>query len=188
MNDVDIIRLFFLRDEKALEYTNIKYNACCSSLSYAILKNSQDVEECIDDVLVEAWNTIPPFEPQNLGAYLKKLTREKSIDLWRRKRSQKRGGAIDDVPLEELADFLSNDEDVFENVGVRELSADISSFLRALPETQRNIFIRRYWYCDSINKICELFGFKESKVKMMLLRIRESLMIFLKSRGYIDGK
>ena len=140
-----------------------------------------DAEECVNDALLSAWNSIPPKRPENLKAYLGMLVRNASVNRRLRNNAKKR------LPkslgsLEELGEIAAF-RDVDGEVGARELASLISDFVRSLGTTERNVFIRRYWYYDSIDEICKRCGFGKSKVKMMLKRTRDSLAEYLKEEA-----
>ena len=184
MNDGAIVQLFWNRDETAVEETKKKYEGYCHSIAQNILFNAQDSEECLNDVLLAAWNSIPPQKPENLKAYLGKLTREIAVDCWRKNRAGKRITSDFIVSLDELEEMIG-EYDVESTVAEAELSRLLSCFLRALKETERNVFVRRYWYHDPIERICARYGFGKSKVLMLLKRTRDKLAAYLKKEGYL---
>ena len=179
MDDVKIVELFFERNETAISETKAKYGSYCYSIAYNILKNNEDAEECENDTYLEAWKSIPPQKPKILSAYLGTITRQKSIDRWRKKTADKRGGGEIQLSLYELENCISHDKAISDEIFAEELSKKISEFLRTLPEKERNVFLRRYWYFDSITEICNRYGYGQSKVKMILKRTREKLFSYL---------
>ena len=184
MKDEEIVGLFWERSEKAVEETQRKYNNYCTYISRNILGNDQDAEECVNEALHAVWNSIPPQRPGNLQAYIGKLTREISISRWREEHAAKRCPGDFILSVDEIAE-IAVDEDFDAKVEKELVSKAISDFLRSLPETERNIIIRRYWYCDSVKSICEMYGFSEGKVKVRLQRTREKLRNYLKKEGWI---
>lgn len=58
-----------------------------------------------------------------------------------------------------------------------------NGFLKTLPKQKRIIFMQRYWYMNSIKEICADFQMSESKVKMLLMRLREQFRKFLEKEG-----
>lgn len=183
MNDIEILDLFFSRDERAITETKRKYGSFCKKIALNILNNREDAEECENDTYLAAWNTIPPQKPLHFSAYLGKITRNISLKALRKRTAEKRLGNEGTLSLEELEDCIPDNKSLSEATNTEELSNIISDFLRALPKTERQIFICRYWYCDSIASICSEFGFGESKVKMMLLRTRKKLADHLTEKG-----
>ena len=184
MEDQGIIALFFDRSEQAIEETDKKYGGYCYSIAYNILFNREDSEECVSDTYLAAWNTIPPRRPNFLNAFLAKMTRHISIDRWRKRSAKKRGGGEIFLALEELDDCVdsSSTETEYEK---KELSRVLNQFLSSLPETERNVFLCRYWYLDSIQTISEVSGFSQSKVTSMLHRLRGKLRKKLSEEGYV---
>lgn len=184
MEDNDIIDLYLQRSEQAIAETDAKYGGFCFSIAYNILSNREDSEESVSDTYLTAWNTIPPRCPNFLNAFLGKVTRHLSIDRWRRRGAQKRGGGEIMLALEELENCVDvhNTEGAFEQ---RELTRVLNRFLTSLSEMERNIFLSRYWYLDSIQTISECSGFTQSKVTSMLYRMRGKLRKVLDKEGYL---
>ena len=184
MNDEALIRQFRDRDEDAIDAAKKQYGSYCVYIAKNILQDPLDAEECLNDVLLAAWNSIPPQRPQNLKTYLGKLAREIAVDRWRRNQAQKRISPTSVIPLDELEDLVG-ESSVEESLEEAELSRSIFEFLRSLPETERNLFIRRYWYCDSIEQIRKRYGFGKSRVTVTLKRTRDKLAAYLKKEGYL---
>ncbi len=181
MDDNSILNMFFARDERAIRESSKKFGGVCTSLAYNILGNAQDAEEAVNDTFLSAWNAIPPERPRFLGAFICGITRNLSLKKLRAQSTQKRGGS--GIFLAELSECIPAQENVEEEISERELSKIIDKFLRTLEKTQRAVFIRRYWYMDSIEDISRAFGFGQSKVKMMLLRTRQKLLNELTKEG-----
>lgn len=184
MEDSKIIELYFERNEKAIAETQIKYGNYCYSISYNILNNNEDVQECLSDTYLNTWNSIPPHRPSILSTYLGKIIRRLSIDKYRKDNALKRGGGEYVISLDEIGEFLSNDVDSKDLVDEKILVETINEFLSQLPKSERMLFVSRYFYFDSINEICERFGYSESKVKMALKRTRDKLRDYLEKKGY----
>ncbi len=185
MDDEKIINLYWQRDESAISETKLKYGKFCYTIAYRVLHNNEDAEECENDTYLEAWNSMPPQKPSVLSAFLGTITRRKSVDKWRKKMADKRGSGEYELSIYELENCIPDQKSIDEQLAVEELAKIISSFLRELPETERNVFLRRYWYFDSIKEICEKYGFGQSKVKMMLMRTRQKLLACLEKEGII---
>ena len=184
MEDQGIIDLFFDRSEQAIVETDKKYGAYCYAIAYNILSSREDSEESVNDTYLTAWNTIPPRRPRLLNAFLGKITRHISIDRWRRLRAQKRGGKEMILALEELGECVAA-QSLEAEISQRELARSLNDFLAALPETERNVFLCRYWYMDSIEAITKITGFSQSKVASMLHRSRGKLRKKLSEEGYV---
>jgi RNA polymerase sigma-70 factor (ECF subfamily) len=186
MEDSQIITLYWSRSEYAIRATAAKYGSYCNSIAYHILNDREDAEEVVEDTYLDAWNSIPPHRPMSLSTFLGKITRRRAIDRFRQNSAQKRGGGELVLALDELAQCIPAQEDVHETVQSRELARLLEAFLRGLPETQRQLFICRYWYLEPISELCRSFGFSQSKVKSMLHRTRRQLQRFLAEKGVFD--
>ena len=184
MEDNAIIDLYFKRSEQAIVETDTKYGGYCYSIAYNILSNREDSEESVSDTYMAAWNTIPPRRPNFLNAFIGKLTRHISIDRWRKSSAKKRGGGEIILALDELENCVDvhNTENTFER---KELTRVLNQFLSSLPETERNVFLCRYWYMDSISDISNYYSFSNSKVTSMLHRIRKKLRTVLEEEGLL---
>lgn len=184
MEDQEIVELFFDRSEQAIVETDKKYSGYCYAIAYNILACREDSEESVSDTYLTAWNTIPPRKPNLLNAFLGKITRHISIDRWRKANAQKRGGKEMILALDELGECVAA-QGLEAELSQRELVRILNSFLTALPETERNVFLCRYWYVDSIEAIVKITGFSQSKVTSMLHRTRGKLRKRLNEEGYL---
>lgn len=184
MEDQGIIALFFNRSEQAIVETDKKYGGYCYAIAYNILSSREDSEESVSDTYMAAWNLIPPRRPSFLNAFLAKITRHISIDRWRKRSARKRGGAEIILALDELGDCVG-EGDVESAIAGKELTRLLNGFLSSLSETERNVFLSRYWYLDSIQAISEASGFTQSKVTSMLHRLRGRLRKMLSEEGYL---
>lgn len=176
MQDSQIIELYFARNQEAIVATSEKYNAYCMRISMNILQNPGDSEECVNDTYLAAWNSIPPNRPEKLSSYLAKLTRNLSINRYKARMAERRGGGEFAVSLDELDDCIADEST---GLGEEELGALISEFLYTVSKETRQVFVRRYFYSDSVSAIAKRFKMTESKVKSMLHRTRLSLKDFL---------
>ena len=183
MEDQGIVELFFDRSEQAIVETDKKYGGYCYTIAYNILASREDSEESVSDTYFSAWNTIPPRKPTLLQAFLGKITRHISIDRWRKQSAQKRGGKEMILALEELGECLDT-RGMEAEITSRELTRVLNGFLASLSETERNVFLRRYWYMDTIETIAKITGFSQSKVTSMLHRSRGKLRKKLAEEGY----
>ena len=179
MKDTDIITLYNRRDERAIYETHQKYGDYCMSISLGILRNYQDAEECVNDTYLHTWKSIPPKQPSVLRTYLGKLTRNLSIDRLRTRRRARRDSEMT-LSFEELEDVLAATEDTNEG----ELTDLLNSFLEALPDTERRLFVGRYWYAYPVNRMAEAYGLTPNAVSKQLARTREKLKAYLEGRGY----
>lgn len=179
MEDQQILQLYWDRSEQAIAETDAKYGRYCYSIAHNILTDREDAEECVTDTYLAAWNSIPPRRPAILSTFLGKITRRLSIDRWRSRSAYKRGGGEVTLALEELDQCLASPQTVELTYERKRFSLVFNQFLAGLPETERRIFLCRYWYVDTIADIATTFGFSESKVISMLHRTRKKLRIRL---------
>lgn len=179
MEDQEIIDLYFQRSESAISETAEKYGHYCYTIAFNILTNNEDAEESVSDTYMAAWNAMPPRRPAMLATFLGKITRHLSIDRWRARGACKRGGGEMTLALEELEDCAADGQTVERAYERKQLAAVFNRFLEGLPETERKVFLCRYWYLDSIPGIGARFGFSDSKVKSMLRRTRGKLRLEL---------
>ena len=170
--------------EAAITETDAKYGSYLNNISYNILVNREDAQECVNDTYHDAWNSMPPHRPSILSTFLGKITRRISIDRWRKLNAEKRGGGELTLALDELEDCVSSSGSVEDEIQHRELAKPFNDFLNTLPATERRVFLCRYWYMDSIQTIAQQFGFSQSKVASMLHRTRAKLRTVLEKEGY----
>lgn len=186
MKDEGIVDLYWARSEDAIAETSKKYGNYCYSIAYHILGNGEDADESVNDTYLDAWNTIPPHRPSIFSTFLGKITRRVSIDKWRGRTAEKRGGGEIALVLDELSECVPSNQDIAHEVEAEELARLIDSFVMSLPPMARRVFICRYWYLDPIADIAERFGFSQSKVKMILHRRRKELLEHLKRKGFLQ--
>lgn len=184
MDDSAIVQLYWNRSEAAITETDAKYGRYCYRIAYSILTNNEDSEESVSDTYLAAWKAMPPGRPKMLATFLGKLTRHISINRWRARSAYKRGGGEIILALEELEECVADSQDVESAYARKEIIRSFNRFLENLPETDRTIFLRRYWCLDPIADIAESFGFSESKVTSMLHRTRGKLRRQLEKEGF----
>lgn len=184
MEDGKIVELYWQRRESALHETALKYGAYCTKISMNILGSPQESEENVNDVYLHAWQAMPPHRPQVLSAFLGKLTRNLAINRFQAAHAAKRGGGEFPLSLEELDPCIPDGAAPEESLDAAALSQSISAFLRTQPKEARQIFIRRYFFCDSVEEISAAFRMTPSKVKSMLFRTRNKLRSYLQKEGY----
>lgn len=178
MQDSDIVELYWRRDESAIAETAAKYSAYCYKIAQNILSCHEDSEECVNDTYLAAWNSIPPSRPEQLAAYLGKLVRNLSINRYKSLHAAKRGGGDFALSLDELDDCIPDEDRERESQQLGEL---ISSFLHTQPTETRQVFVRRYFYSDSLSDICDAFGMSMPRAKSLLHRTRLGLRRYLQS-------
>lgn len=184
MEDENIIALYWERCETAIRETQTKYGRLCRTIVGRVLSSREDTEECLDDVYVALWDSIPPQRPVSLPAYIGKTARNTALKRLEYYTAKKRSAAI--LSLEELGDCVSGGGNPDETAGIADhsLADTISVFLRGLDEEKRGVFLRRYWFFDSIREISDRFGISESKAASMLMRIRGKLKQYLEKEGF----
>ncbi len=183
MEDSRIVDLYWARDEAAISESDKKYGRMLSSLSYSLTLSREDAEECVNDTYIGAWNSMPTARPDYLGAFLSKIARRISIDRFRRRHSERRGG-IDNLTAELSECIPDRESGIFDGDGER-IREVINSFLRGQSEEKRAIFILRYFYSKSIEEIAVKIGAGESKVKTALHRMRSELKKRLEEEGLL---
>ena len=184
MEDSEIILRYWNRDESAIAATDEKYGTWLDKLAYNILNNREDSRESVNDTYLATWNSIPPHRPDVLRAFLAKLVRQISISRLRRNTAVKRGGGQYEPALEELGDCVSGGEDPQTRVELEELSKSISRWLYGQSEPVRTLFLRRYFYCDSLTDAAKHCAMSVSAAKSALHRARQSLRSHLEQEGY----
>ena len=184
MEDKDIVRLYWDRNERAIDETSAKYGSYCTSIAMNILNNREDAEECVNDTYLNTWKSIPPHKPNMLSTFLGKIVRNLSFNKYKHIHSIKRGGDEISLILDELSEIVSGKETVLDNVLRNELIKTIDNFIKTLSEEKRYIFIRRYWYSDSIKAIAAECSRTENSISVELNRMRNKLRKYLAERGY----
>ena len=184
--DSALLDLYFERSEEAIEATMAKYGGLLRTLSWNIQGNQEDVEECLNDTYLAAWNAIPPERPHYFKAYLCKVARNFSLDKVRAKTREKRGGGQIPLLLDEAEESLASGSDGARTAEVRELGRMISGYLEKQPDRRRIIFLKRYYFASSIKEIAHEQRTTEGAVKVLLHRMRQELKMELIERGYSD--
>lgn len=184
MKDEAILELYWARSEAAIDETDRVYGRYCHSVAFGILRDQEDAEETVNDTWLKAWDSIPPERPHHLKGFLGRITRQLSINRLERETAQKRGAGQYPLAVDELAECIpagNRGEDLADLTALRDA---LNRFLRSLPTEPRSVFLRRYWYAQSIAEIAAGCGMSESKVKSMLLRTRNKLRKALTEEGF----
>ena len=184
MDDAKIVDMYWDRNEDAIVCTQQKYGAYLLKIARNIRSDTQDSEECVNDTYLAAWNSMPVNRPRILSTYLGKIVRQLSIDVFRKKTSQKRGGTEYALSYDELNEDVSSGPNPLQELEAKQLAEAISAFLRELDQTKRNVFIGRYYFFDSVREIAGYCGISESNAKTMLFRLRKQLREYLIKEGY----
>jgi RNA polymerase sigma-70 factor (ECF subfamily) len=177
MDDNGIIELFEQRSEDALTECGKRFGAYCRTIALNILNSADDADECVNDTWLRAWNAIPPAKPSILKAFLAKITRNLAFNRYENSRTQKRGGSNIEIALDELAEIPAPETDG------ESITEAINDFLQSeLPENA-DIFVKRYWYVQSVKEIAIEYGYSENKITSLLFRMRNRLKQNLESEG-----
>lgn len=179
MQDNSIVGLYWKRDEAAITATADKYGSYLRKIAYSILANLEDSEESVNDTYLKAWDSMPTHRPEVLSTYLGKITRRTAIDLFRKRKATKRKGSEYALSLDELEECVSSDGNPEQSMEMQALIDGICSYLRTLPQKNRDIFVCRYYFMDSVAEIADYLGLSQSNVKVILHRSRQGLKEYL---------
>ncbi len=183
LSDPEIIKLYFDRNESAIEATDNKYGNYLFTIGYNILSDKWESEECMNDTFFRTWNRIPPEKPNILQAFLSKIMRDISIDCYRKKSADKRRASELALSLEELSDCIICDSSVEEDYAIKAMTEILNTYLKSLPKSERFIFICRYYYCDSVRHIANMLNTSAKTIYRRLERIRHELRFKFESEG-----
>ncbi len=183
MEDREIVDLYWQRSDLAISETEKKNGRYCRSIAYRILSSQEDAEECVSDTWFRAWNRMPDDRPSALSVFLGGITRQLALNRIRAKNRKKRGGGEAVLALDELSEVLSDGTDLERSVEDKELETAIGSFVAALPEAEKAVFVLRYWHFVPVAEIAERMHFSQSKTKSMLFRTRNKLKTYLLEAG-----
>ncbi len=184
MDDSKILDLFFERSEEAIVELSKKYGSVCMKVSMNVLNNYTDAEECVNDSYLAVWNVVPPEKPNPLLAFVCRIVRNVSINLYKKKNAKKRKSNYY-LCIDELENYVSGQDSFQDEHTKTELASYIDEFLDSLSALNRMIFVRRFWYMDSYTDIAKASGLREGTVRTRLSRIKAELKIFLEKRGVI---
>ncbi len=182
MEDSKIIDLFWGRDEEAIRHTEMKYGAYCHTIAFQILSIKEDADECVNDTWLRAWNHIPPQRPSNLRIWLGKVVRNCALNLWERNHAKKRYHGIETL-FEELADCLPSDDDTAQGLEVKELNLLINEWLKTLSDSDRALFIRRYWGGEPLTELAKTWHVAPGKLAQKMYNLRSNLKSVLQKEG-----
>lgn len=184
MEDARIIDLFYERSEQAVSELDRKYGAAVRKTAANILRDREDAEECVNDTYLGVWNSVPPHRPEPLGSYVCRIARNIAVSRLRANTAARRSGGVELV-LDELAECIPASVDLEGELEARELLAAIERFLSTLSYDDRFLFVRRYWYADSVKEIAAAVHSRENRVAVRLFRLREKLQKFLMKEGLL---
>ena len=183
MEDSEIVDLYWERSENAIAETSKKYSKYCHYISFNILQNNEDAEECVDDTYIRAWKSMPTQRPARLSTFLGRITRNLSINKYKGYTAEKRGAGQTSLVLSELEDCVPSSENVDQAMDEAALADAVNRFLASLSRKKRIVFMRRYWYLSPVKEIAGEYGINENTVKSMLFRVRNELRLFLEKEG-----
>ncbi len=186
MEDEAIVALYWERKENAIGETEKKYGRYLMKTAYRILADEEDSKESVNDTYWKAWNSMPPHKPKILATYLGKITRQVSIDRFRKRTCVKRKGSVYALSLSELEECVSAGDSTTQDVDLHLLAEAIQQYLHTLPPPMRHLFIGRYYFMDPIREIAAYSGMSEAKVKSGLHRVRLGLKQYLEQEGFLD--
>ena len=188
MEDNEIIKLYWDRNECAISETADKYGKRIKSISINILNDTGDADECVNDTYLAAWNTMPDSWPKVLSAYLFRIVKNLSLKKYEYNSAKKRNSGMD-IAFEELENMISEEYSTMDSpdhsLEAKELGVLITEFLESIDALKSTVFIRRYWYYDTIEEISESLSLSKGYVKVILYRTRKLLKKFLISNGVI---
>lgn len=183
MEDKKILELLWNRVESALEALAKKFGRRLLYTAMNILGNPEDAEEAVNDTYMALWNTIPPEKPDPLAGYVHRTGRNVALNKRRHLTAQKRNSQYD-ASLEELAGILPAPS--FEELmDARALGLAIDRFLDTVSRENRILFLRRYWFGDSVKELAHAFSMSENTISVRLSRMRAQLKSYLiEKEGY----
>ena len=185
MDDCAILELFRARDERAADECRKKYGGLCFTVAMNVLGDGRDAEECVNDALLSAWESIPPESPRSLSAYLCRISRNLALNRRREASAEKRGGGEADAALSELEEVIPSPETVEDAFETGMITEAIERFLSGESRRNRAIFVRRYWYMYPVKRIARNAGLSESAASSVLHRMRKKLRVMLTKEGLI---
>ena len=185
MTEEEIVRRLLARDEAGLAALDAACRDPAMAVAFRILGNREDAEECVQDGLQAVWETIPPKQPDRLRYYFITLVRNRALEVYRAAHAQKRGGGAADAALDELAECIAGPDDVERMLEGKLLTEALNRYLGTLPERERNVFLRRYYYLEEPEEIARRFGLSRRHVAVILFRTRKKLQAFLKKEEFL---
>ena len=184
MDDNAIIDLYFARDQQAVQATAQAYGAYCASIAQRILDDRGAAEECVNDAWLKCWQSIPPQRPKSLKSFAGRIVRNLALSARRADMARKRGGGQVQLALDELSEVVSGGDTPEGELDRKAFRATLDDFLEGLPERNRNLFLRRYWYLDSVEQLAKRFRMSRSQVTTTLYRLRQKLRVHLQQEGF----
>ena len=184
MDDNEIIELFFARDETAIEAASREYGAYCAAIARGILDDQGAAEECVNDTWLRCWQSIPPQRPRSLKGYAGRIAHNLALSALRGSNAQKRGGGQVQLALDELSEVVSGGETPEGALDRQAFRTALDGFLAQLRPQDRDLFLRRYWYLDSVEQLAGRFRMSKTQVTTTLHRLRIKLRVHLEQEGF----
>ena len=184
MDDNAMLDLYFARDQQAVEATSREYGAYCLSIARNILDDRGAAEECVNDAWLKCWQSIPPQRPRSLKHFAGRIVRNLALSALRAEQAQKRGGGQVRLALDELSEVVSGGDTPEGALDRQALRGALDGFLAGLPQRDRNLFLRRYWYLDSVEALAKRFRMSRTHVTTTLHRLRQKLRVHLQPEGF----
>ena len=184
LEDSKIINLFFERSEQAIEELDHKYGTAVRKTAAKILNDRLDVEECVNDTYLRVWDSIPPHAPNPLAAYVCRIARNLAVNRYHANNAEKRSGNYDLV-LDEMQECIPSGVNIETDFEAKELSTAINRFISTLNQEDRFLFVRRYWYADSVTELAAMTNGSANRISVRLFRLRVKLRITLMKEGFL---
>ena len=184
MDDNHMIELFFARDEGAIEAASREYGAYCAAIARGILDDPGAAEECVNDTWLKCWQSIPPQRPRSLKNFAGRIVRNLALSALRSETARKRGGGQLQLALDELSEVVSGGDTPEGALDRKAFRAALDDFLAGLPERNRNLFLRRYWYLDNVEALAKRYSMSKTQVTTTLHRLRVKLRVHLQQEGF----
>ena len=186
MEDSRIVELYWQKNSDAIQESISKYGAYCFTIANNILHSKEDSEECVNDTWLHARNAMPPQKPTKLQMFLAKITRNISFNRFNARSAEKRGGGEINLVLDELEECVATETDIEREFEARALEQCVRLFVRSLPERDGNVFVRRYFFAETVSEIAKRYGLTENNVMVILSRTRKKLKSHLIKEGFIS--
>ena len=185
MEDEQIVALYWQRKEDAIARTEEKYGSYCRTIAVHILSNPEDTEECVNDTWLRTWNSIPPAKPTCFRLFLARITRNLALDRYRHQTADKRGGGQVDLLLEELHNIFPSADSAESLLLTKYLAQALNRFARSLSDKECSLFVRRYFYAETISEVAKRHHLSANHAAVLLSRIRKKLKTYLEQEGYL---
>ena len=179
-----ILALLLARREEAIGAMKTQFGQRLMMTAMNILGDREDAEETVSDTYLAVWNCVPPKEPVPLAPFVYRVGRNLALKRLRENSAQKRDSRLE-LSLAELENCIPA-QSLEDEADARELGRAIERFLATLPKESRIIFLRRYWFGDSVKEIAAALGLRQNTVTVKLSRTREKLRTYLQKEGHID--